>query len=405
MGVMGDILANYKSISGSRVVYGKEHPDRSAYAKRYFTRHQRKNITDSRIFEIMTSHGCFYNCTFCSTDRKFRKIPIEECARQLVESRREMEFEFVHMHDDIFALNVRRIREFRKYVQERGVDLSYHVNARATLFTREIAEELKLLNAKDVVFGIETGSPRLARFLKKEGTVDDAKRAATICREFGLPFKINLIFGLPTQDREDYERTMDLVEELNPDTVALCNFVPFPGSELFKYCLEHRYMPEDWSFDDYLGKFKSLENFYRQNFGVLKNVDYELAGEYRRKVENFMNKKRSKIVQDVVDEIGGDPWILFGTGDYFNRILEIVGSGEVRADNFSGYFDFNQNMCRDIEPEHKLRRYRLPQQGLEKGLKIVITTQKDGPMGNLVRAQLKKHLSYEGDVYSVASYH
>ncbi len=281
MGVFADILSSYHNLSG-QVIYGKPHPEKNRYLKRHFSEIQKEKIRRSKSAEILTNIGCPFNCRFCSTNRNFIELPIEAVADEVIQLKSKLDFERITIQDDLFTFNAQRIRIFRKILEKEGVLFDYSpVQARVDCFSDEIAEELVALGVVDVAFGVETTSPKLLKFLNKKTTAKDAYRSAEICRKHGLAFKANFMFGLPKQDREDYELTYQFVKDVRPDAAAMFFFFPYPGSYLYSYCVENSFMPDDFSFDKYLNPTASGFDGFMDRRGILKNIDYEMAFNYR----------------------------------------------------------------------------------------------------------------------------
>jgi anaerobic magnesium-protoporphyrin IX monomethyl ester cyclase len=358
MGIFGEILDSPNSLDGQQIL-GRKHPDTVLYTNRYLSQWQKDFVNERQIYEMLTNAGCFYECTFCSTDRAFRKYPIEACAQHIVDARKEMDFTTIYIWDDIFPINAGRISRFRKILESEGLSFNYFVNARAGLFDRHVAEELKLLGARDITFGLETASPKMGDFLKKEGNAQQVAEARKICAEFELPFKCNVILGIPTEEPEDLQMTVDWVVENNPDMVAIYHFTPFPGSGLYQYCIDNDHMPDDWSFDSYLGLEENLSSFkgYRKSFGMLKGINYDLVGEYRGKIEEHMNNRQDQVLLKFAAQADDRPWAIFGAGGFFYRILERATIHQHKWKNFLGFYEHFDDEYHDRTYEIDLKRF------------------------------------------------
>jgi radical SAM superfamily enzyme YgiQ (UPF0313 family) len=86
----------------------------------------------------------------------------------------------------------------------------------------------------NIVFGAQTGSPRLLKKLRRGHTVEDVYRAAEFTRQAGLKPIVDFMFGLPGETEEDQRLSLQLIEDLAAmgATVHSHTFMPLPGTPL-----------------------------------------------------------------------------------------------------------------------------------------------------------------------------
>ncbi len=401
MGVFEEILESFNSLKGE-IITGRKHQDITAYTKRFFSESQKERIKKSKELDVFTSLGCPFSCHFCANNKGFMKLPIKAVVDEIVKARELFAIENISIKDDTFTYSKARIREFQKLIEENGITLNYPtVSTRVNTFSDEIAEELVALGVESIYFGIETASPKLLKFLNKQATAEEAYRAAAICKKHGLAFKASLLFGVPTQDKEDYEATLDFVKEVKPALMTIFYFVPFPGSHMFDYCIENGYMPDDYSFDNYLSIDPNSSNFkgIRENTGKLKKIDYEMATEYMDKIRNIEQQTRDSIIIKTAHLADETKWILFGTSHYFNCVLESLSNTQWK--NCLGYYDYNESAFKHREFSINIPKYNW-NDAREEPETVVVTTH-NGMMFNKIISPLLKD-KFKGRILSVATY-
>jgi radical SAM superfamily enzyme YgiQ (UPF0313 family) len=262
----------------------------------------------------------------------------------------------------VFASSAKRIRAFRNECKElfpNGVGLSSFVSARVNTFSDDIANELKALGITTVGFGIETPSPRLLGFLKKNQKEDDCYRAIEICKRNDLVSSVNLLFGLPTQDESDYDSAYRFVENAAPDKCALYYYSPYPGTDLYDYCFDHGFIGEgiDRRFFDW---------FEPENDGVmtlqyrLANIDYDMAASYMTRIKSLMTSRAQ--VTEKISLIDRKPWVLAGMSNhyYFKSLLSDIA--KLGCHNFFGYVDLNDKGSYAVDSE--IKKYATGQEHL-----------------------------------------
>jgi len=86
----------------------------------------------------------------------------------------------------------------------------------------------------NLVFGVQTGSPRMLRALRRGHTIEDVYRATEITTRAGLTPILQFIFGLPGETEEDQRLTFRAIRELTAMGAVIRSntFMPLPGSPL-----------------------------------------------------------------------------------------------------------------------------------------------------------------------------
>jgi len=340
MGVFCEILDTYKTLN-RKLIKGRRHNDLSVYIKRYFSETQKKQIKDSKTVQILTTLGCPFNCHFCATDKEFIMFPVESIAEQLFKFKKEFDVGRINVFDETFTFNHKRIRKFREVLENYEISFGFTVHSRVDCFNEKIAKELVALGVEDICFGVESASPKLLNFLNKKTSIERAYRAAEICRKYHLPFKANFMFGIPTQDEEDYKANIDFVKKTKPDVTNYFSFTPYPGTQLFDYSQNNGYLQDNFSYDDYqdnLGDIRSLKGLLRST-RMLKKVDYEMAGEYMKKTREINDKHKKEFILKIAALADKKSWVLFGSGTYFYQVLEMISNQKWK--NCLGYYDYH----------------------------------------------------------------
>jgi anaerobic magnesium-protoporphyrin IX monomethyl ester cyclase len=363
MGVLENLLNSIDRIGGmnNAIILGKRHEDRTLYTSLFYSDTQIKRMERTRSAMLLSSQGCPFKCRFCASGAlEYLAYRPDEIAGVLGHLHTEYGVVNFQFFDDLFAHSARRCRSIHQAVlghfgTDTPIRYGNFVQARASTFNESIAEELVKMSVNCVNFGIETTSPRLLEFLNKRQTSEDCYNAMRICKEYGLVRKVNLMFGIPTQSKEDYESVLRFVEETDPEIKTCFFYVPMPGSELYDYCFDHRYLPDhynrnrfDW-FDDQPDGFVDIQ--YR-----LQNVDYEMATAYRDRIEKSGDQIDTLVQQvRVVDQL---PWVILGSSKtyYFKRFVERLSSIELH--NCLGYIDVEEDGGFAIDETSRISRYK-----------------------------------------------
>jgi len=104
-------------------------------------------------------------------------------------------------------------------------------------------------------YGLESGSPKVLRQIKKGISVEKMIAVFGWAREFGIERRGYFIMGLPDETVDDLRLTEQLVERLDPEVFGITIVCPYPGTDLYD---PTRHGSVDWAkTDEYSNDFWS----------------------------------------------------------------------------------------------------------------------------------------------------
>ncbi len=192
-------------------------------------------------FSVMCGRGCPYRCTFCSCSKVFRdgvavRRPegVAGEIRHLVEHYGARE---ILLWDDTFGLSREWTLRFCELVRPLGV--SWSAWMRCDLADRERLEAMARSGCWHVSYGVESGNQKILDGIRKEQTLDQARRAFSLTREAGMEARGTFILGLPGENRETLRETVDFAIEIKADYAQFQFLTPYPGTELWSSVPDH----------------------------------------------------------------------------------------------------------------------------------------------------------------------
>ena len=92
--------------------------------------------------------------------------------------------------------------------------------------------------------GGESGSNRILKFLRKGIKVKDIYNFVRRCKKFNITPLVAFMTGLPTETRKEQMETIRVIRDLliidpKVNINGPANFRPYPGGELYKFCVEN----------------------------------------------------------------------------------------------------------------------------------------------------------------------
>lgn len=217
--------------------------DRSDW-EREFPYYMRYWSGQHRFYTVLTSRACVYKCTFCApaSDLMFgrskeRRRSVENMMQELRQLK-TMGMKSWMIHDDNFAQNKVWINQFMDAYEKEFEPMPLIIQARCNVMQDEaIVKRMRdVLGLEWAIIGFESGSDKVLRDLNKNATVSMNLKAAENCHKYGVRIFANIMFGTPTETREDALATLEMVKKIRPTHVSPTTFMPYPGSYLYDEC-------------------------------------------------------------------------------------------------------------------------------------------------------------------------
>jgi radical SAM superfamily enzyme YgiQ (UPF0313 family) len=139
--------------------------------------------------------------------------------------------------DDIWNLKLPRAKELCRRLVEEGLNTVPWVTVHGMKVNHtdlELFQLMKAAGAKRVGFGVENGDERMLRNVIRKGqTVDMVREAFRNAKAAGLQTMGFFIFGMPGDNEETMEKTIQLALELDPKLANFLLAAPFPGTAMY----------------------------------------------------------------------------------------------------------------------------------------------------------------------------
>ena len=217
---------------------------------------------DIRWLMYTTSHGCPYNCSYCSNasvyGRKLDMLPVEQVVDEVTYLVKTYGIQLLGIIDDIFFAFRERSLEMAEGFIRNGLDFQWYIQDRADSWQRMSAEHARLFRRSGLVrihFGAESGSDAVLKAIEKKSDAEATLAAVDRCREADIRASFGFIFGLPAETDADLLETVDLIRRIYERYErADCYtniFTPYPGSPAWQESLERGLDPpaslEEWA--------------------------------------------------------------------------------------------------------------------------------------------------------------
>ncbi|HPQ39388.1 MAG TPA: radical SAM protein [bacterium] len=203
--------------------------------------------------EILTSRGCPFQCIFCSarfiSGYKYRYHSPERVLEEVDLLVNKYNARQIAVLDDNFVVDRQRTVDICEGLLRRGIHkkVVWTTAARADQVDYELMKLMKEAGFQLISFGVETGSPRLLKMIKKGETMDQIARAVEDAHRARLKVRGTLILGLPGETREESRATIDWAKKLRLDFAKFSLATPYPGTVLYDIAVKQGMRTDDWS--------------------------------------------------------------------------------------------------------------------------------------------------------------
>jgi anaerobic magnesium-protoporphyrin IX monomethyl ester cyclase len=213
---------------------------------------------------LYTTLGCPYHCSFCCIQAPFKS---GERAAGLSASANSYRYwspnqviaeidtlvnrygvRNIKIADEMFVLNRRHVLGICDRIIERGYDLNIWAYTRVDTIKDGMLDKLRAAGVTWLAFGIEAGAARVRASVDKRFDQEDVYRVIGEVRAAGINVIGNYIFGLPEDDLETMQATLDLSLDLNCEFANFYSAMAYPGSPLYDRALrDGTPLPAQWT--------------------------------------------------------------------------------------------------------------------------------------------------------------
>lgn len=233
------------------------HPDRQMWSEWV-------DFQSDSVYAVLLGRGCPFGCTYCSNHalaavsegpyvRMRSPGSIVSEIRALKAANPEIKELYLEIESFVtqlpggssfdWAIEVcRGLEHFNASLEE---PISFGVNLRvaSNIDFDRLFEACKKSNILFVNIGLESGSDRVrSEVLNRRYSNDDIKQVVSSARVHGIRTIIYNMVGLPGETVADFQDTIDVNRECEPDWYYLDIYFPYPGTRLHEHCVANGWL-------------------------------------------------------------------------------------------------------------------------------------------------------------------
>ena len=245
--------------------------------------------TPCKEANIMTTRGCHYSCSFCSTSRMFmpyRERSVDSVIAELI-LYKQRGFKYVNFQDDNFTGNRKRAKLLLAKMIEKNLvfrDVFFFGRADMVL-DEELLSLLSRAHLRSVLIGIESLNPVSLEHIGKKIKLEPLLASIPNLGKYKIKLLASLVLGLDTDTVADIRKAIEFCRDINAFTLQPAVLTPFPGTPVYKqYEEEHRMMTKDWQYFDlmhatFMPKKMSVTMLQNEFYNALRRF-YSFKGSF-----------------------------------------------------------------------------------------------------------------------------
>lgn len=210
---------------------------------------------------LYTSLGCPMRCSFCMINiinrqenefsdgsAVFRYWDPEFIIKEF-DQFAKLGIKNIKIADELFVLNSNHFMKLCELIIERGYDFNIWCYSRVDTVKEKYLETLKKAGVNWLALGIESANTKVRKDVTKGRFEDvDIRDVVKKIRDHDINVIANYIFGLPEDNTESMQMTLDLALEMNTEEANFYSAMAYPGSPLHGQAKESGWkLPEQYA--------------------------------------------------------------------------------------------------------------------------------------------------------------
>ncbi len=206
-----------------------------------------------RTASLLTSRSCPKKCTFCSSFLAWGSRWRHRSARNVFEEIKLLTGKYkakeIFILDDNFTFNKERVMELCELILHNNLKFRWNTpnGIEANSLDEELLTIMKKAGCVNICIGVEAGNEIVRNQIIKKGLPEETiHRTLNICKKIDMPVVGFFILGIPGENKKTFTDTINMVKKFPFSMIATYFFTPLPGTELYRECVDKKYIDKDF---------------------------------------------------------------------------------------------------------------------------------------------------------------
>lgn len=268
--------------------------DMEAYLKARGRKQEIGALGIKKIASIMTTRGCPFGCTFCSSrtvhGRVMRFRSTENVTEEIKILNKRYGVSLFIPEDDLFTANRKKVLKLLEALRGLNIpdfELQFPNALNVNTLSEEIIDGLIKAGMRIATIAIESGSEYVQKYIiKKNCNIKKAKEIIKYLKGKGIIVWCYFILGFPGETKEQMLETIEYAKSMGSDWCVFNLAIPLIGTEMYDTFIQAGCIKDD--LESWSNSFFPKRTFDTNE--ILAGELEELA--YRANLEcNFINNR------------------------------------------------------------------------------------------------------------------
>lgn len=188
---------------------------------------------------IKVSRGCPHHCFFClatpTSGSKVRMRSPENIIAEIRECITKYNIKNFIFWSDIFNQDREWTMNLCKKIIDSGLKFTWSANTRADTADERMAKYMHKAGCRLVSIGVESGSQYILDKIGKGTTINEIRDTVKAFKKAKIKVYNYFVIGLPWDDEDTINETINLAIELDSDFVSFYTATPLPATRFYHY--------------------------------------------------------------------------------------------------------------------------------------------------------------------------
>jgi anaerobic magnesium-protoporphyrin IX monomethyl ester cyclase len=197
---------------------------------------------------ILSSRGCPAGCVYC-TERhvlynspQYRMRKPEKVVDEMEYCIRKYGAKQFYFDDQSFVVNKKHVMGICKELLRRKTSILWTCMGDAMFVDYDMLEIMANAGCIGMKFGVESANPEILRNIDKPLDLEKVRKVVKWCKKLMIKTHATFCIGLPGETPDTIQKSIKFMEELNADTAQVSKVIPYPGTPMYQWAMEHNHL-------------------------------------------------------------------------------------------------------------------------------------------------------------------
>lgn len=231
---------------------------------------------------MITARGCPFNCIFCESrltwGRNVRFRSPENIIKEIKQLIDDFGIKELNMYDDTFTVDKKRVSTLCSMMRKEKLDITWGCLSRVDTLDEPTIIAMKKAGCHMMSFGIESGSPKMLKIMRKGTNLEQALKTLKLVRKHRIDSAASFVLGIPGETPETFRQTIRFVKKLNPTYAQFFRIVPFPGTDVWHLAKREGLLEQGFTWEMFIETSKAplikLDAFPKEELNNLTKIAF-----------------------------------------------------------------------------------------------------------------------------------